>query len=160
MGNSASIYPEPTQVDNKEWIRSRALDISGKSLEFVNKYVKMYHPFKGKAFLIPSPLRGNETVDYLAKYADAVTCAFFNAIGYRIYDCVAYEKYKIKFDELNETSVGNIAFTALNHESESIRRWFLGVIDEWRQYKLKSENRYVVNGVDIPVLDLDGILGR
>jgi hypothetical protein len=66
-------------------------------------------------------IKGTETIEELAKYADAITVACYEVLG--------YEKEALSVSPINTTGFGNMAFIALHHPDERVRQIHRTLVD-------------------------------
>lgn len=109
--------------------------VDRKDVQATFRYVQFHHPFFGCAKPVNQlpQWTGQETVEQLAKLADAVTVICCEQVG---------NEGGVNSDDadalrtLNATAVANCAYVALHHPRETVRQTALQTIQRWRSAKL------------------------
>lgn len=138
--------PGVTEVDNPEWVRKHAANLDINNIQQVFSYVRVVHPLAGCSRRAFPDLCGDESVEELAKLADAVTVACVNS-GEEISVPPGFD-----YNSLNHTALGNIAFTALYASQESWKAKCLTILESWRaarKTKLSATSLPDPNSLDI-----------
>ena len=123
--------------NNKEWVAKHQAFLDPKSTQETFWYVVCHHPLFGCVLPIQElnavKFNGNETLETLSEYADAVTVACCDTFEHESEDYALEESFP-----RNQTVVGNVAYIALYHPNPSIRNNYLDIISIWRR-KCKSQ---------------------
>lgn len=128
MGLSESL--NGTLFDNETWVNQNRSHLSPLDPNLTFRYVTSHHPYMGCAF---SPMstapRFNKTLSLreLSKYADAVTVCCYDSIGHQFSGST-----NPLLQRVNETAVGNSAYTALNHSDPNVRDKVSQYVEEWK----------------------------
>lgn len=111
------------------WISKHRLHIDTDDLRLTTGYVMENHPYRG----LPSGqilhLRGDEKVEQLALYADAMTIACHNAIGLS-----GLSKFPADFSKIANTEIANIAYISVHHTDPMVRIHHGQIITAWRNW--------------------------
>lgn len=118
-----SLSDSPMQpFDHQSWLDALPkgrVDPADPQLTF--RYVINHHPLMGCAVFPSIPLNdvlGLESIQEMAKYADAVTVCCYKALG----DLELREQNPIPdISEINDASIGNAAYIAVHHPNPTAR---------------------------------------
>ena len=117
-------------IDNIQWVQDNEQYLDSKDVGKTFAYVRRYHPMSGCAHAVMPELTCKEDIKELAKLANAVTVACVEVSG-RDKGVVELSQ----MSQLNTTAVGNMAYIALNHSDEEVRKHYIDVLDRWKLFK-------------------------
>jgi len=138
MGNAPTVL----SVDNPAWVKnliagpcpwksSDELDPWWGNIDSVSEYIEKNHPLNGCAVWGPVKFKGDEDLKTLSANAHALTVCCYEKLGQHVYDEQELAK------DINDTGIGNVAFIALNHSDEAIRKRYSEYVEVWRKKKQK-----------------------
>jgi hypothetical protein len=116
-------------VNNVAWAEENKNRVDVKKIDKTFGFVLTHHPLHGLARRQMPKLTGTESTEELAKLADAVTVLCVEAVGSTQNTSSADET---TFSRMNATGVGNLAYCALKHSDEEIRRHNAELLEGWR----------------------------
>jgi len=111
-----------TAFDHDGWLKQHAHALDKSDPDSTFQYVRRNHPLHGCSFLLPmmtSVEVSRLSLQNAAKFADAVTVFCCDYLGYHQLDEICSERH---ISEINETSVGNLAYIAVNHSDAQTRQ--------------------------------------
>jgi hypothetical protein len=122
---------ESNNMDNVQWIVDHKAGIVPDDPDKTLIYVLNNHPNKGCYESKMPILKRTETIEELAKMADAVTIGCLDTVGYR----TQFRVTKLQLRTFTSTAIANTAYVALKHKNRKIRKEAMACLDKWRQLK-------------------------
>ena len=112
--------------NNEIWVEENIEFLDPKDPNKTFNYVARNHPYSGVStnLIFSSYPNKDDDLETLAKYADAVTVCCYEFLGHQPIKEGASSN-------INETSIGNVAYIALHHPNESVRKKFMGILKQF-----------------------------
>jgi len=129
MGSTESRTIDGT-IDNEKWVKENILHLDPENPQKTFEYVTKNHPFCGCSslgFFKPDPF---QSIEEHAKRADAVTVACFEFLGN---DTKVNINSLNSLKTLNDTAVANMAYVALHHSNEEVRKEWTESFNQWKK---------------------------